>query len=169
VGKGVAGAGTAGATIAEEFVVITPPAYLYITDARPAEAPGQFEVPKAADCPGFNHYPYGLEKPNPYLIERELKPADVRANLARRRMAVVIGDDPIDRTPFDKSCPANLQGADRRKRAENVRDYIQLFPDWRDACRFATIDGPGPFTDAIYETQPEVRALLFDFSSVSGS
>ena len=92
------------------FVVAEPQHYLYIDQARPA--------PTAA-CPGFNHWPYGLDGAPAYLDE--LGPASLFTQYRARDVVYLVGDAS---TAEPAGCEAAAQGPDPAARGRFYASYM---------------------------------------------
>src|SRR5262249_11685033 len=141
------------------FVMMTTPTYLYLDKNRPVPGSDAFEVSKADDCPQFNNYRFGLEHRPPHLERIAAK--DVRDNLFRRKLVLMIGAEDTNDDYLDKTCGAMIQGPNRFERASSYWKYIQRFPEWRENVRFEVVPGVGLINDQHYHTVKPIAAALF--------
>jgi hypothetical protein len=147
------------ANVDELYVMLSPGVFLYIDRDRPVlRTTNKFEIPKATNCPDFNHYPFGLESRPTYL--KQVSDATIRENLFRRRAVYMVGDKDFGTHGMNDSCQAHLQGVNRYRRAHFYWLYIQLFPKWKDNVQYMEIEGVSQFNDQFYMSK-EVRDVVF--------
>lgn len=110
-----------------KYLVAAPSTYTYLTPERPVlNTPGRFSIPADTSCnAGYDIYKYGLVGFNEYMNRTG---ADrYKSQLADRKVAYFVGaldNDPND-SSMDRTCPALLQGLQRRERAVLFMDYLQ--------------------------------------------
>lgn len=91
------------------FVIANAGTYLYPTSARPVQL----------DCPDFNSWKYGLDKPPPYVGDA----GEIVKNFAARDVTLLLGAKDRKTTGIlDQSCAAQAQG---RNRLERGRNFVQ--------------------------------------------
>lgn len=141
------------------FLVAGAPHYLYMTGVRPKEqtdakesagkqatAPESvgFTRPELTICPGYDHYPFGMERLNDYM--RQQGASQVRLRYPTRRVHYIAPAAPLpSATVIDRSCAARLQGDDIAARARNYFSYLQTIygPVARSLQRLHVIEGAG--------------------------
>ena len=111
------------------FIALSSNSYLYVDKRRLTANGSSFQVPMGNECEDFNHYPFGLEGRVGYVKSPTV--AEVKANLASRRVYYFVGSHDIDPSQLNRQCGARLQGQNRLDRATAYWKYIQLFPDWK--------------------------------------
>lgn len=122
------------ARIDMRFVAANPNHFLYFTLQRPfAPQPApdvknqslqRTKTPDVTQCPGYNYYPYGLERVPSYVQKQGVM--DARLRYPARAVHVLISDQsPQDTAAIDHACAADWQGADRKARAENYFTYLK--------------------------------------------
>jgi pimeloyl-ACP methyl ester carboxylesterase len=106
------------------FVVANPSSYLYFDERRPTEH--GFATFPLRRCPGFDHYKYGLEAPNPYVASQT--PHALMSHYARQQVIYLLGSLDADAAhPFlDHSCAAEAQGPTRLARGQAYYQYLPL-------------------------------------------
>lgn len=115
------------------FVPINSSSYLYLDEQRPG-TDGRFGVPDRAACPNYNRYKYGMERRTGYLAASSA--AQAVARYASRAVTVLNGeDDDYQNGDMDDSCPAMLEGPNRKLRGQfYVAHFRALHPsaphDW---------------------------------------
>lgn len=117
----------AGRPVRFTYLASNPSNYLYL-DARRPSGSGVMTVPPAAAvkaCPTYNSYGYGLEKLNAYAKRSTL--ADISQRFLRRRIVFFVGTDDNDPDYYnlDKTCQAEMQGAQRLARSRNYWAHLQ--------------------------------------------
>jgi hypothetical protein len=91
------------------FVIANAGTYLYPTTTRPVQL----------DCPGFNLWKYGLDRPPPYVGDA----GEILKNFAARDVTLLLGaKDRRTTGVLDQSCAAQAQG---RNRLERGRNFVQ--------------------------------------------
>lgn len=118
------------------YVVSSPSSYLYASPERPDG--NDFALPKAAACPDYDDYRYGLQQAPPYLARQELDGPRLFARYAGRDVRYMVGQrdtDPQQRF-LDRSCAAALQGASRVARQLAYMAYEQFLAQrWQHPVR----------------------------------
>jgi pimeloyl-ACP methyl ester carboxylesterase len=106
------------------FFVANPSSYLYFDERRPTEH--GFVTFPVRRCPGFDHYKYGLEAPNPYVASQTLQA--LMSHYARQQVIYLLGSLDADAAhPFlDHSCAAEAQGPTRLARGQAYYRYLPL-------------------------------------------
>ena len=84
---------------------------------------------------------YGLKDRPRYSTK--LTEADIRRNLASRRVWRGCGTADVTRGSLDVSPPAMQQGKNRHDRFTNFKEYIKEYPDWAAKVSFHDIPGIG--------------------------
>ena len=102
---------------------------------------------------------YGLKGRPRYSAE--LTEADIRRNLASRRVWRGCGTKDVTRGALDESPPAMQQGKNRYDRFTNFKEYLKGYPDWAAKVSFHDIPGVG-HSGAVFRD-----ASLLDF--IAGS
>ena len=98
---------------------------------------------------------YGLKDRPRYSAK--LTEADIRRNLASRRVWRGCGTADVTRGSLDVSPPAMQQGKNRYDRFTNFKDYLKGYPDWAAKVSFHDIPGVG-HSGAVFRD-----AALLDF------
>ena len=116
-----------------KYLVAAPSTYTYLTPERPVlNTPGRFSIPADTSCnAGYDIYKYGLVGFNEYMNRTG---ADrYKSQLADRKVAYFVGalDNVPNDSSMDRTCPALLQGLQRRERAVLFMDYLQHIYDKR--------------------------------------
>lgn len=119
------------------FLVANASSFLYLTGLRPRAGKPGFVTPDAASCPGFNAWPYGIDKLNNYA--QRVGATAIKLGYAARPVTYLVGEKAAVSDPLpDDSCAATLQGANRILRAANYNAYLaQAFGD--DATKDQTL------------------------------
>jgi pimeloyl-ACP methyl ester carboxylesterase len=106
------------------YLVSSPSSYVYFDDVRPS-ANGALAPFDATRCANFDDWKYGMRARPPYVNDRA--PAELEATYASRRVTYLVGDSDNDpnQAALDRSCPAEVQGAQRVARAEDYFRYLQ--------------------------------------------
>ena len=118
VGKGAAALSALGVHV--RYVVANPSSYLYFDAARP--------VTQLRYCANFNRWKYGWLSAPPYA--QALTPQAYEAKYAAEDVVYLLGTADIDPDgpELDKTCAAELQGANRYARGLAYFTYVQ----WRN-------------------------------------
>ena len=90
---------------------------------------------------------YGLKNRPRYSAK--LTEADIRRNLASRRVWRGCGTEDVTRGSLDVSPPAMQQGKNRYDRFTNFKEYLKGYPDWVAKVSFHDIPGIG-HSGAVY-------------------
>ena len=98
---------------------------------------------------------YGLKDRPRYSAK--LTEADIRRNLASRRVWRGCGTADVTRGSLDVSPPAMQQGKNRYDRFTNFKEYLKGYPDWAAKVSFHDISGVG-HSGAVFRD-----AALLDF------
>jgi len=111
------------------YVVSAPSSYAYPSAERYNVAKRSFVVPDAAtieQCPGYNHWGYGLEKPYSYFADVESQV--IVDSYAKKRVFYLCGQrdaDPNDQS-LGKNCGAMMQGANRLQRMLVFQSFLEF-------------------------------------------
>lgn len=142
------------------FVVVQAPYYLYLTAARPQEKQAGFKTPDSNLCPGYQFYPFGLERPVNYVRQQGV--SNLRLRYPTRAVHYVVsGLSPSRQQVPDQSCGALLQGYDWRARASNYQAYLQAtYGGLADKLHHLHVLGSAASANALYGS-PCGHALLF--------
>lgn len=111
------------------YVVSAPSSYAYPSSERYNTAKRSFAVPDAAtikQCPGYNHWGYGLEKPYGYFAD--VKSKAIVDSYAKKRVFYLCGQrdaDPNDES-LGKNCGAMMQGANRLQRMLVFQSFLEV-------------------------------------------
>jgi hypothetical protein len=140
------------------YIVANPSTYLYMGPERAGVGEGgSWGLPDRSACPTYNYWHYGLEEVNPYIAAQELD--DVRAQLTRREVVYLVGDQDVGSNMLDVSCGAMLQGPNRFLRGWTIFQYLELFfPLHRS--RIFVVPGVAHSSSGIYNSE-EGQAVLF--------
>ena len=159
------------------YVVANPSSYPWPDTARPlpvddahpsvAEQAWGDELPHArfkfgavdaAQCPDFNHWPFGLEgRTSGYT--RDIAKQRLVEQLARRPTTYVLGQsDVLPVAGFDASCAAMMQGPTRRARGEAFVAYVRQ--RWRARHTVRIVPDCGHNARCVF-TAEEVLPILF--------
>jgi aryl-phospho-beta-D-glucosidase BglC (GH1 family) len=107
-----------------KYIVANAGTYLYINTLRPIT--GVFTEPSSEqidDCPKYNNYKYGLNKPYSYLSS--LTEETLRTQYANRQVIYLLGEnDTVADSHLNQGCSATLQGANRYERGINYGAYM---------------------------------------------
>jgi pimeloyl-ACP methyl ester carboxylesterase len=108
------------------YLVANPASYFYLTSDRPG-ATGAFHPFDAGSCPGFDHWPYGLN-PGVPSYGTGLQSKQARAAYLRQDIVYLLGtsDNAPDADGMDHSCGAEAQGATRYARGLAYNAYVHL-------------------------------------------
>lgn len=109
-----------------KYMLAAPSSYTYLTPERPViGSPGKYFIPADTSCnSGYNNYRHGIENLNEYMSKTGAEKYKTQYGI--RKVAYFVGaldNDPDDKN-LDKSCPAMLQGLERRNRAELFAAYL---------------------------------------------
>jgi len=103
-----------------KFIVANPGTYAYLSNKRPVpNLFGVFEVPKNPGC-AYNHYKYGLEKLNPYMLKSSK--TEMISNFIQRDVTYFLGE--ADTGEVEQTCEASLQGPHRFARGKNFKAHV---------------------------------------------
>ena len=147
-------AGGKAAKVKMTFLVMNPSSYLYVDNRRPIGS-GKF----AATSDANNKYKYGLIGLNSYLNQQ---PARLRINIFSRPAWYLAGTADTGRDDLDEREPAMKQGKNRFERWSNFRDYVQLFPDWRDSAKFESVPGVAHSANGMLNSAAARRIMFRD-------
>jgi pimeloyl-ACP methyl ester carboxylesterase len=112
------------------YVVANPSAYAYLDALRPSAAalpanppPPFVPFSDAANCTGYDTWPYGLQGRNGYSTR--LTDDQLKQQLAARPTTYLLGElDILPLYGFDSSCPAMAQGPTRLARGLAYARYV---------------------------------------------
>ncbi len=152
------------------YVISAPSTYLYLCANRPlANDPFSFgPVPAAAqaECPGFNLYPHGLERPNDYM-KRAGDAGQIIEQLKQRRLILLVGekDDASASYGLSDGCRSNLLGAHRLERALAYYEYLKFLhgPEAHKRNRLLFVPGAAHNFRAVFASAQGVEAILGNF------
>ena len=118
----------------------------------------KFGAVDAAQCPDFNHWPFGLEgRTSGYT--RDIAKQKLVEQLARRATTYVLGQsDVLPVAGFDASCAAMMQGPTRRARGEAFVAYVRQ--RWRARHTVRIVPDCGHNARCVF-TAEEVLPILF--------
>lgn len=105
------------------YVISAPSSYVYIEDSRLQD--GTFQPVRTVMCPSFSRYRYGLDRAPFYLTRQNLGAEQLFRRYAARDVTFMVGErdnDPWHRV-LDRTCGANMQGAQRVERQLNYLRY----------------------------------------------
>lgn len=111
------------------YVVSAPSSYAYSSAERYHLGKRDFIVPDAAtikQCPGYNHWGYGLE--NPYGYFADVDTQGIVDGYAKKRVFYLCGQrdaDPKDKS-LGKNCGAMMQGAHRLQRMLVFQSFLEF-------------------------------------------
>lgn len=112
--------------IETKYLEAAPSSYTYVTAERPViGSPGKYYMPADTSCKsGYNNYRHGIEKLNEYMSKTGTEKYKTQYGL--RQVAYFVGalDNDPNHSLLDKSCPAMLQGLERKNRAELFVEYL---------------------------------------------
>lgn len=158
------------------YVVANPSSYLYPDAMRlpPSAVCTQHQGcsaafapwPKAAECPGYNRWRYGMEQRNGYSAA--LSDDELRRNLATRDVTYLLGEfDTLPVYGFDSSCAAMAQGPTRLARGIAYWNYLRSRYDARH--KLVVVPACGHNGRCMY-TADEALPVIFPkaFSARSG-
>lgn len=123
------------------FIVMNPSTYMYLDDRRPVktETGLTFIKPDTSGCPGFNDYPRGMDKLNPYasLVGVET----IRKQFLNRDIRFILGEKDVNMndSSLDKTCEGNMQGRFRLERGQYFYDYVQLYSPKKKIYQIAVV------------------------------
>lgn len=147
-------AGGQAAKVKLVFLVMNPSSYLYVDNRRPIGG-GKF----AATTDANNKYKYGLLDLNSYLNQQ---PPRLRINIFGRTAWYLAGTADTGKDDLDEREPAMKQGKNRFERWSNFRDYVQLFPDWRDSAKFESVPGIAHSANGMLNSAAAKRIMFHD-------
>ena len=138
------------------YVVASPSSYVYPDAYRPT-AGGAFELyADAANCSGYDHWPYGLSELVGYAADLSMR--RLREQLASRPVIYLIGELETPEAPaLDTSCPAMAQGRSRLVRGEAYFAY--LTEKFGAAHRFDVVNQCGHSARCVYTANSALRVL----------
>ena len=128
------------------FVIANAGTYLYPTSARPV----------ALDCPDFNSWKYGLDKPPPYVGDA----GKIRKDFAARDVTLLLGGRDRKTTGvLDQSCAAQAQG---RNRFERGRNFVQALSTGGAAphLKYLVVPGVGHNEKAMLLSSEAITAIF---------
>ncbi len=123
------------------FIVMNPSTYMYLDDRRPVktETGLTFIKPDTSGCPGFNDYPRGMDKLNPYasLVGVET----IKKQFLNRDIRFILGEKDVNMndSSLDKTCEGNMQGRFRFERGQYFYDYVQLYSPKKKIYQIAVV------------------------------
>jgi pimeloyl-ACP methyl ester carboxylesterase len=148
--------------IRTRFFVANPSSYLYFDERRPTDH--GFATFPVRRCPGFDHYKYGLEAPNPYVATQT--PHTLMSHYARQQVIYLLGSLDADAAhPFlDHSCAAEAQGPTRLARGQAYLQYLPLILGREVAQRHhqVLVEGVGHDHQAMFQSPCGVAWLFAD-------
>jgi hypothetical protein len=115
--------------ISIHFLAANPSSYLYFTAPRfligkPGTKPS-LGTPDAAQCPGYNVYPYGLDNPNAYVKRAGI--GAIKLRYTSRPVTYLVGERAAEGDALaDNSCAAALQGPNRVARWTAYNMYLTV-------------------------------------------
>jgi cytosolic carboxypeptidase protein 6 len=139
-----------------QFIIMNPSSYVYFDKRRP-ESP-LIDV-SAGDCPSYNTYPKGLERPNLYAQSNITRAQECFLN---RQVALLLGgadNNPRDFS-LDTSCSARIQGRYRLERGLFFSDYVRSLPKGKGQWKVAVVPGVG-HSGQMMALSDAAHALLF--------
>lgn len=123
------------------FIVMNPSSYMYLDDRRPLKIGSTltFIKPDTTGCGGFDDYPRGLKKLNPYASRIGVE--TIKQQFLNRDIVFILGekDVNVNDSSLDKSCGGNLQGRFRLERGQFFYEYIQLFSNKKKIHQIDTV------------------------------
>ena len=139
------------------YLVANPSSYTYLDEIRPTESGRLRPFFDAANCTGYDKWPYGLRSRNGYAAK--VGDEQMKKNLADRPATLLLGE--FDTAPaygFDRSCAAMAQGANRLARGLAYAKYVNE----RFGAKFAavTVDACAHSARCVL-TSDQVLPLLF--------
>jgi hypothetical protein len=145
------------------YVVANPSSYVYLNNQRPAasnrdQSSVSFGTPNR--CSTYNDYKYGLQDRNRYASR--LTADQIRDQYTRRYVVYLLGtaDNDIGSADLDRSCEADVQGAQRLARGRfYYRHMMQFFPDNRH--RRVEVAGVGHSGGGMFRSANGREALFF--------
>lgn len=156
-----------------QYVVMNPSSWLYYSNKRAEEDPDNFFAMTSkdftapeTDCVGYNNYKYGLQNMNNYMSS--VGGATLRSNYISRRVMIFLGDqDTVADSNLDRTCMADLQGANRYERGLIFYNYAllefgaQIADSGRHNLRIAP--GVGHSSSGMYASQCG-QIILFGYN-----
>jgi hypothetical protein len=138
------------------YVVASPSSYAYPDAYRPT-AGGAFELyADAANCSGYDRWPYGLSELTGYAAD--LSMGQLREQLASRPITYLVGELETPEAPaLDTSCPAMAQGRSRLARGEAYVAY--LTEKFGATSRFDVVGQCGHSARCVYTANNALRVL----------
>lgn len=111
------------------FIIMNPSTYLYLDERRPVQTEKglTFVKPDTAGCSGFNDYPRGMDKLNPYAANVGVE--TIKQQFLNRDVSFILGEKDVNMndSSLDKTCEGNMQGRFRLERGQFYYAYLQLF------------------------------------------
>lgn len=139
------------------YVPANPSTWLYLGPERAGQGEEGWGIPDPGQCPTYNRWHYGLEEVNPYIAVQDL--AQVRAQLAARDVAYMVGDRDVGTDMLDMSCGAMLQGPNRYLRGLTVFQHLETFYPEHGSQLFV-VPGVAHSSSGIYRSA-QGQAVLF--------
>lgn len=132
------------------YLVANPSSYLYLESWRTVENPG-------ASCPKFNRYKYGLEGMTGYPLEAGS--AAIKMNYPKRDVTYLLGElDVTDEHNMDKTCPAMVQGPNRRQRGMTY--FERLNQTFKTGHKLVSVPGCAHSGQCMYRSENGKHAVF---------
>jgi hypothetical protein len=132
------------------YVVANPSSYVYLDASRPVAGADE-------ECPAYNQYKYGLENLTGYL---EGTGAEViREQFPKRDVTYLVGELDVNQDPdLDRTCPAVMQGLNRRERGVNFWNYMRS--KYKAGHKLFTVAGCGHSAACMFKAEVGWRAVF---------
>lgn len=137
------------------YVIANPSSYLYFSPERFDRVKG-FTIPKT-DCPEYDTYPYGINRPNRYMGRLPSQELQLRFN--HRDVTLLLGEADTLSEYLDTSCEANLQGKNRIERGQTYYHFIKTFYP-KSRLQLKTVPGVGHSGEEMIQSKA-ASELLF--------
>lgn len=137
------------------YVIANPSSYLYFSPERFDRVKG-FTIPKT-DCPEYDTYPYGINRPNQYMNRLPSQELQLRFN--HRDVTLLLGEADTLSEYLDTSCEANLQGKNRIERGQTYYHFIKTFYP-KSRLQLKTVPGVGHSGEEMIQSKA-ASELLF--------
>jgi hypothetical protein len=132
------------------YIAANPSSYLYLESWRPVQNAG-------AHCRDFNRYKYGLDGLTSYVAESGA--VAIRNQYPHRDVTYLLGElDTTDEHHMDTTCPAKVQGPNRRQRGLSYFERLRL--TFHSEHKMITVPGCGHSADCMFRSENGVRAVF---------
>jgi pimeloyl-ACP methyl ester carboxylesterase len=132
------------------YVVANPSSYVYLDATRPVAG-------AATKCPGYDKYKYGLEALTGYMAATGA--AAIRERYPKRDVTYLVGELDVNQdADLDKTCPAMMEGLNRRERGVNFQSYMRS--NYGAAHKLFTVPGCGHSAGCMFKASAGWHAVF---------